>query len=187
MSLPEAAPKGGFRHTGEMLRYSGWHISVVKARFEDPEGSAFERDIVRHPGAVAVAPVTDSGTVLLVRQYRGSVDELVLEIPAGTRDVPGEPPAATAARELAEEVGMTASSWKFLAQVLNSPGFCDERTDLFLATGLRACNTAREGPEERHMEVVEVPLCDIASMIATGMLVDAQTITCLLLAVAHLA
>src|SRR5579875_2568393 len=83
------APHGGFRFLGEQERYAGWRIRVVEATFESPTGARFTRDVVRHPGAVAVVPVTDRGTALLLRQYRGPLERALLEIPAGTRDPPG--------------------------------------------------------------------------------------------------
>jgi ADP-ribose pyrophosphatase len=109
----------------EVTHFEGWRISLVKATFEAPDGTEFTRDVVRHPGAVAVVAVTDDRRVLLVRQYRGPVDRELLEIPAGTRDVEGEPPQETARRELSEEAGVRAGELRLLARVLNSPGFCD--------------------------------------------------------------
>lgn len=173
---------GGFEHLRDEPVVDGWRIRLVKATFRAPDGSIFERDVVRHPGAVAVVPVTGAGTVLLVRQYRGPVDEEVLEIPAGTRDVDGEAPEDTAARELAEEVGVRAGVIEPLCAMLNSPGFCDERTELYLARDLEPCPTERAGVEEHHMEVVEVALDEVDAMVADGRLVDGQTILALLMA-----
>ncbi|MHB8594236.1 MAG: NUDIX hydrolase [Acidimicrobiales bacterium] len=172
----------GFRHIGDHVRFEGWRISVVEATFESPDGTEFHRDVVRHPGAVAGVPVTEAGTALLVRQYRGPVDRALLEIPAGTRDVEGEAPEVTAERELVEEVGVRAGAMRLLGTVLNTPGFCDEETYLYLAEDLEPAAPARHGPEEQHIEVVEVALTDVDSMIATGELVDAQTVLGLLLA-----
>lgn len=171
-----------FRQLGEEKLFQGWRISLSKAKFEAPDGTEFSRDVVRHPGAVAVVPVTSRGTALLVRQYRGPLDRALLEIPAGTRDVDGEDPEQTALRELTEEVGVTAGELRLLATVHNSPGFCDEETLVYLATGLEQTTPMREGPEERFIEVVEVPLDDVPDMIATHQLTDAQTVLGLLLA-----
>jgi 8-oxo-dGTP pyrophosphatase MutT (NUDIX family) len=155
---------------------------VTEARFAAPDGTTFTRDIVRHPGAVAVVPLTDAGEVLLVRQYRGAVDRPLLEIPAGTRDVEGEPPEETARRELLEEVGVHARRIRPLATMLNSPGFCDEETRLFLATDLEDATPDRHGPEELSIEVVALPFTDLDALVASGELVDGQTILGLLLA-----
>jgi len=186
---PASGPAPGrapFRHTGDEVRVEGWRITVVRGSFVAPDGTPFTRDIVRHPGAVAVVPVTDHGTVLLVRQYRGPVDRELLEIPAGTRDVDGEDPARTAARELEEEVGVRAGRLVRLGAVLNSPGFCDEETVLFLARDLEPGERSGHGEEERFLDVVEVPLADVDALVAEGVLTDAQTVLGLLLARPHL-
>jgi ADP-ribose pyrophosphatase len=155
---------------------------VVEATFSAPDGTEFTRDIVRHPGAVAVVAVTDTSDVLLVRQYRGAIDRELLEIPAGTRDVDGEPPEETARRELLEEVGVHARQFRLLGTMFNSPGFCDEETYLYLATDLDAGDHDRDGVEEQHMEVVAVALGDVDRLVASGELIDGQTILGLLLA-----
>jgi ADP-ribose pyrophosphatase len=172
----------GFRFLGETVRFRGWRIDVTEARFAAPDGTEFTRDIVRHPGAVAVVALTDGGDVLLVRQYRGAVDRELLEIPAGTRDVDGEEPVETARRELLEEVGVHARHIRPLGTLFNSPGFCDEETHLFLATGLEPGTPDRDGVEERHMEVVAVALSEIDGLVAGGELIDGQTILGLLMA-----
>ncbi|HUC37487.1 MAG TPA: NUDIX hydrolase [Acidimicrobiales bacterium] len=177
-----AAGPRGFRHLDDLTLLEGWRISLVKATFEAPDGTEFTRDVVRHPGAVAVVPVTEDRRALLVRQYRGPVDRELLEIPAGTRDVEGEDPEQTAHRELMEEAGVSAAHMRLLARVLNSPGFCDEETFVYLATGLEPCASDREGPEERYIEVVEVPLAEVDELVASGRLTDAQTLIGLLLA-----
>jgi 8-oxo-dGTP pyrophosphatase MutT (NUDIX family) len=172
----------GFRFLGETVRLRGWRIALTEARFAAPDGSEFARDVVRHPGAVAVVPVTDNEDVLLVRQYRGPVDRELLEIPAGTRDVEGEPPHETARRELREEVGVQAGDIRLLGTMFNSPGFCDQETLLYLATGLRAGTPARDGVEERYIEVVTVRLADLDELVERGVLADGQTLLGLLLA-----
>jgi len=173
---------GRFRQLGEERRFQGWRISVEEATFETPDGERFTRDIVRHPGAVAVVPLTGDGTVLLVRQYRGPIDGELLEIPAGTRDVDGEPPEETAKRELEEEAGVRAGRVELLATIFNSPGFCDEKTDIYVAEDLAPGHAERDGHEERFLEVVEVPLDQVDEMIRSGRLTDAQTVLGLLLA-----
>ena len=104
------------------------------------------------------------------------MDGWLLEIPAGTRDVDGEPSEETARRELAEEVGLAADRLERLVRTANTPGFCDEFTDIYLATGLRPVASDRQGAEERFMEVVEVPLDRFDPMVDDGSIVDAQTI-----------
>ena len=124
----------------------------------------------------------DKGTVLLVRQYRAAVDRVLLEIPAGKRDVDGEDPEVTAARELEEEVGVRADRMEKLAEFFNSPGFCDEHSFVYLATGLERTEISAQGVEEEHMTVEEVALDDVTSLVAAGTLVDAKSIIGLALA-----
>jgi ADP-ribose pyrophosphatase len=156
--------------------HRGWFIRVRRATFLDPDGRPFERDIVRHPGAVAVVAVTDDDAVVLVRQYRPAVDRWLLEVPAGTCDVDGEPPEVTAGRELAEEVGYAADHLALLVSTIITPGFCDEVAHVYLATGLHPVPTGRQGAEEAYMEVVEVPLDRFDAMVDDGSVVDASTI-----------
>ncbi|HUY63099.1 MAG TPA: NUDIX hydrolase [Acidimicrobiales bacterium] len=171
----------GFSHLGDELQLEGWRITLVQGTYEAPDGTVFRRQVVRHPGAVAVVPLSDHGTVLLVRQYRPAVDRWLLEIPAGTRDVEGEEPAVTARRELAEEMGLSAAHLEQLAVVHNTPGFCDEETVLYLATGLSPTAVDRHGPEEEHIEVVEVAVSELDDLMASGALTDAQTVLGLLM------
>lgn len=173
---------GGFRRVGEETVFRGHLFSVAHLRLVDPGGEAFERDVVVHPGAVAVVPLHDDGSVTLVRQLRPAVGAAVLEVPAGTCDVDGEPTVETARRELAEEAGLEAAAFRPLATVLNSPGYTSQRTIVYLATGLSSCPTARAGVEERHMTVERVPLGDVEGLVAAGALVDATTVVGLLLA-----
>jgi len=172
-----------FRKLSEKEIYRGSLISVGAGTFEAPDGSTFERDLVHHPGAVSVVPVLDDGiSVLLVSQYRAALDVDVLEIPAGKRDVEGEPPEMTAERELAEEVGMRAGRLQKLAEFYNSPGFCDEHSFVFLALDLEPVPLSRQSPEEEHMTIERVPLDAVPRLIAAGELVDAKSIIGLCLA-----
>ena len=173
-SVPTGLPR--FRPTGEEVVHRGWAITVTKATFVDPDGVTFERDIVRHPGAVAVVAVTDAGAVVLVRQYRPALDAWILEIPAGTCDVPGEPDAETARRELAEEVGYAPGELTLLARCAITPGFCDEYSSFFLASGLTPVALDRQGIEERFMRVEEVPLDRFDALVDDGTIIDASTI-----------
>jgi ADP-ribose pyrophosphatase len=172
----ETADPPGFRKNHETELHQGWIFTVVRADFADPDGDTFQRDIVRHPGAVAVVPVTDSASVLLVRQYRPAVEQWLYEIPAGTRDVSDESPETTAGRELAEEIGRSARSLTLLTRCLNTPGFCDEETSIYLGTDLTEVSTDRQGVEERYMTVEEIPLNRFDAMVDDGSIVDAATI-----------
>lgn len=167
---------GSFRRVGEETVHEGHIIRVVVGTFEGADGHTFERDVVRHPGAVAVLPLHDDGTVTLVRQYRAPIDALLLEIPAGVRDVAGEPTEQTAARELAEEVGLGADTYEHLIDFHNAPGMSDEVVHVYVATGLRPIDSAAQGPEEEAMSIERHHLDELAVMIADGRLTDAKTV-----------
>jgi ADP-ribose pyrophosphatase len=174
---------GGFRHLSDRELVALHRIRVVKATFEAPDGTTYERDVVRDLGYVAAVPLLDDGrTVMLVRQYRGPVDQQLLEIPAGLRDHPGEALEATMHRELAEEIGRKAERLELLAHLHQAAGISDEEGWVYLATGLSEVPHARQGPEEQAMTVETVDLTDVPAMIADGRLTDAKTIVGLLLA-----
>jgi 8-oxo-dGTP pyrophosphatase MutT (NUDIX family) len=165
-----------FRQLSEEVIYRGTVVTMARGTFEAPGGERFERDLVHHPGAVVVVPLVDDETVLLVRQYRVAAGRELLEVPAGKRDVPGEPTEVTAARELAEEVGRSAQRLDLLARFYNSPGFSDEFTWLYLARDLSPVDVDPQGVEEEAMTIEEVRLADVDGLMAGGELVDAKTI-----------
>lgn len=171
----------GFTKLGEDEVVRAHHFRVARAHYRSSDGEEFTRDVVRHPGAVAVVPLHDDGTVTLVRQFRAALDVELLELPAGLRDVAGEPDAGTAARELAEEAGLAAGSLEHLVTFVNSPGFCDEDVAVFLATDLRAVPHDRHGFEEQAMTLERVPLDEAMARVVAGEITDAKTIIGLLL------
>ncbi len=171
----------GFRKVDERIVWQGTLVSAGTGTFVDPDGNEFERDVVHHPGAVVVVPAIN-GDVVLVRQYRAAIDAILLELPAGKRDVTDEPVEVTAHRELEEEVGMRAGAMEKLAEFYNSPGFCDEHSHLFLATDLTPCATSFQGHEEQHMTIERVPLDRVPDLITAGEIVDAKSIIGLCLA-----
>ena len=167
----------GFTRRSERVLHRGHIVTLAEITIVDPDGEEFARDVVRHPGAVSVVPLLDDGeTVVLVRQYRSAVEDLLLEIPAGKLDVDGEAPESAAARELEEEVGLRAGRLERLAEFYNSPGFCDEHSIVFAASDLEPCPLSAQGVEERHMSLEHVALADVPAMVADGRLVDAKTI-----------
>lgn len=166
----------GFTALDEEQIYDGWIIKVAKGRFKDPNGNIFERDVVHHPGAVAVVPIIGDD-IVLVRQYRSAIDTEIYEIPAGLRDVDGEPLAETAQRELVEEIGMSAGSLELLTSIHNSVGFCDEQIHIFLGTNLSATTRVfTDSPEEAAMDIVQLPLLAAEQMILSGEITDAKTV-----------
>jgi ADP-ribose pyrophosphatase len=174
MPSPDQA---GFRRIGERERYANAFIRLVTGTFVDPDGYTFERDIVRHLGAVCVVPLVDGHQeVLCVRQYRAPLDMAVLELPAGKLDVPGELAELCARRELVEEIGYEAATLTELGTFYNSPGFTDERTTCFLAEGLREVGREGHGVEEHHMTVERVGLLQFWDLVRAGEVIDAKTI-----------
>jgi len=171
----------GFRHLGDTEVAQLHSMRIVQGHFEAPDGTAFDRDIVRNRGAVAMVPVLDDGrTVLLVRQYRGPIDSLLLEIPAGLCDVDDEEPEATAHRELAEEIGRAAGSLDALVRYHAAAGFSDHVVQIYLATDLTEGPDSRQGVEEAHMTIEELDLGGLDRAIDDGTLTDAKSIIGLL-------
>ncbi len=179
------ASASGFGKGPEREIHNGRVFRVAIGEFVAPDGRVIERELVRHPGAVAVVPVVD-GDVVLVRQYRAALDIDLLEIPAGKRDIADEPPELCAARELAEEVGM-AGHLELLARFYNSAGFSDEECLVYLGTDLEAVPTKAHGIEEQYMTIERVRLADAPALIARGEIRDAKTIIGLMLARERLA
>ena len=173
----------GFSQSDEHVVHElGRGITFNELTLGTPTGARVQRQVIRHPGAVAVVPMIDASHALLVRQYRAAVDAEVLEIPAGMRDVPGEDPAVTAQRELAEEVGQRAAQLKLLTVFWNAIGLSDESTHVYLGTELSAVPVDRHGPEEEAMTLVAVNLTVVPTLVANGELRDAKSIVGLLLA-----
>lgn len=170
-----------FRILDDDTVWTGRRIAAAEVRVAAPDGSILERDVVHHPGAVGVVPLHDDGTVTLVRQYRVAIDADTWEIPAGLRDVEGEPPAETAHRELIEEAGLRPGHLEFLVSFHNSPGFTDERVDVYLATRLEPVPDDRQGVEEEHMLVDRVTLDAALAMVDDGRITDAKTVIALLM------
>jgi ADP-ribose pyrophosphatase len=127
--------------------------------------------------------VLDDGvpTVVFVRQYRGPLDQYVLEVPAGMRDVLDEPPELTAQRELIEEAGLSAGHLEHLTAYLTSAGMMDSELHIYLATDLSPVERDLHGPEETHMEVLRIPLAEAVEMVVRGEIKDAKTVIGLLL------
>lgn len=143
-----------------------------------PNGETARREIVEHRGAVAIVPLLNRDTVLLIRQYRQAVGETLLEIPAGTLE-PEEPPEACARRELAEETGYTARQLRKLFSQYLAPGYSQEVLHVYLAEDLAP---APQRPDKDELvELVPTPLREVETMILQGQIKDAKTIAGLLM------
>jgi 8-oxo-dGDP phosphatase len=151
--------------------YEGRVIRLQKDTVAMPGGGDSVREVVHHPGAVAVVALDDDAQVVLVRQYRHPVGNYLWELPAGLRDADGEPPLETAKRELAEEVRLAAERWSLLTTHYSSPGFCDEQVLVYLAEGLTDVDRP-EGftveHEELDMTVERVPLAEAVAQVFDG-------------------
>ncbi len=157
--------------------YRGKIINVRQDRVKDAQGKEAFREVVEHPGAVAVLAVNQNNEAILVRQHRQPAEEVLLEIPAGKLE-PNEEPLECARRELVEEAGLNAGSWQELACFYTSPGFCDEIIYLFLAERLVQGEAATIDPEENIREEA-VALPEAVKMIADGRIKDGKTIIAL--------
>jgi 8-oxo-dGTP pyrophosphatase MutT (NUDIX family) len=163
---------GSWPVLGTEVLASGHVVRYRKDMVQMPDGQRIGREVVEHPGAVAVVALDDDCKVLLIRQYRHPVGRQLWEIPAGLRDVAGEPPLATAERELLEEAGYRAARWHVLADFFSSPGISSERLRVFLATDLTFVPGDERDyvpdHEEAHLLVEWAPLDEVVSRFLGG-------------------
>ena len=162
--------------------FSGRIVSLNLDTVEFPDGSTGKLEMLRHPGASAVVPFLDNPTgddprIVLIRQFRHAAEGDMWEIPAGRLDA-GEEPEACARRELREETGYSAAECRRLVTILTTPGFTDERIHLFVATGLRAGEHAREADE--FLEVHEIRWSEALRLAEQGDIADAKTLSAIL-------
>ena len=183
----------GFSTEANFLRikeseiHRSYVFDLVSSVFVAPDGQHLQRDIVRHPGAVAVVAVDrNSNQVVMVRQFRPPVDHQVLEIPAGRLDPDDDSPALAAERELAEETGLACGPLVKLGSFLNSPGFTDELTHIFLTDAFHNVEAKRDEGEEQWMTVEWISLDDVLPMIERGEINDVKSVIGLLLTVHRL-
>ncbi|NJL95195.1 MAG: NUDIX hydrolase [Anaerolineae bacterium] len=154
------------------------HIAWVRYDLRLPNGTAWQREVLHHPGAVAIVPLKADGQVVLVRQYRLAAATFLLELPAGTLE-PGEAPAACARRELQEEAGYLPGQLDPLGRFFVAPGISQEQMDLFVARDLIPSRLPADADEA--LEVVEMPLAQALHLAQTGEIRDAKTLLGLLL------
>jgi ADP-ribose pyrophosphatase len=157
--------------------YKGKIITLNIDTVTLPNGVTVDLEMVRHPGAAAVVPLKDDGTLVLIRQFRHAAGGFIYEIPAGKLH-PGEDPKACAARELEEEIGYRAETLELLSSIFTAPGFTDEVIHIYKATGMTAGQQQLDRDEV--LEVIEMPLQEAIDMIRAGLIRDAKTMVGLL-------
>lgn len=152
-----------------------WQGHIIKLRVDDLEvdGHNTTREVIEHNGGVVIAGLTGEGKVLLVKQYRYSLDKELIELPAGRIEA-GEDPFPAARRELTEETGYRAEHWRELARMYTAPGFCNELLYVYEATGLSFVGKNLDYDEET--EVLELTLAEAWKLVTAGAIEDAKTI-----------
>ena len=184
----ETAPPSGLeeRVVASRVIHEGGYLQFRVDTVERADGSRAERDVVGHPGAVAIVAIDDADRVLLVRQFRLPAGGILLEIPAGTLDVDHdtgeiEEPDGAARRELEEETGYRARSWRRLASFWTAPGFASELMHLYLATDLEAAHEGGLGPDEdERLELEPRSFAAAIDALESGEIADAKSIAGLL-------
>jgi ADP-ribose pyrophosphatase len=152
--------------------------NIISVQVDDvvlPDGNQSKREIVRHPGAVAVIPVTKDGKMVMVEQYRKALERSLLEIPAGKLE-PGEDPARTAERELEEETGYRAGKMEYITSFYTSPGFADELIHLYYADQLEKADNPLAGDADEFVELYEITLDEALRFMEEKRIHDAKTV-----------
>lgn len=150
---------------------------VISLQVDDvilPNGKSAKREIIKHPGAVAIIPITAEGKLVLVEQYRKALERSIIEIPAGKID-PGEEPANTARRELEEETGYGTRDLKYLQSFATSPGFADEIIHVYVAKDLYVLDEKAPLDEDEFINLLEVTLEEAQEMVKDQRIYDAKT------------
>jgi ADP-ribose pyrophosphatase len=163
------------RYLGERLIATTSFMEIARRYYLAADGRSARREVIRHPGAVAVVPVID-GDVVLIAQHRVAIDTDLLEIPAGKCDIPGEDPETTARRECEEEVGYHPNRLTLLQTFYTTPGFTDELIWLYLAEDLEPVESRPQGIEEERAEVVRLPIEEALRRVRDGEILDAKTL-----------
>lgn len=157
----------------EQLILEGARFNVHRMELVGSDGETYHREVIRHPGAVVLLPLLDEDTVVMIENHRMTVDETLLELPAGTRE-PNELAEQTAKRELIEETGYRAGSLSLLHQFYSAPGIADERMHLYVARNLTEVGHQREATERIENRIAT--RSEIKEWIADGTIQDAKTL-----------
>lgn len=157
--------------------YDGSFLDIRRDTMRLPTGDAATREYVRHPGAVAIVPLLDDGRLVMERQYRAPLKQILLEFPAGKID-PGEDTKTCAIRELIEETGYRAAEWARACEIHNAAAYSTERIEIWFARGLTLGDRALDDGE--HIEVLAMSLEELEALAAQGALTDAKTLIGLL-------
>jgi ADP-ribose pyrophosphatase len=169
---------------GSRTEFRGKIIAVRVDDVRMSDGSVVQRELVSHPGAVAVVALDDEGKIVLVNQYRPAVRARLDELPAGLLDVDGEPALDAAKRELAEETRLAADEWNVLVDLYSSPGMTDEAVRIFLARGLSPVDDAFEPEhEELTMTTFREPLAESVRRVLAGGITNSSAVAGILAAV----
>ena len=156
--------------------FEGKIIKVTLDQARLPDGSVAPREVVYHPGGVAVLALDEDNTVYLVKQYRYPIQQLLLELPAGKLDHGAEENVLLGAqRELSEETGLEAAEWTYLGYTLASPGFCDEALHMYLARGLT--RKRQHLDEDEFLDVVTMPFGQLVEQVMDGTITDGKTVS----------
>ena len=156
--------------------FEGKIIKVTLDQAQLPDGTLAAREVVYHPGGVAVLALDDDNTVYLVKQYRYPIQQLLLELPAGKLDHGAEENVLLGAqRELSEETGLEAAQWTYLGYTLASPGFCDEALHMYLARGLT--RKRQHLDEDEFLDVVTMPFGQLVEQVMDGTITDGKTVS----------
>ncbi|KHD86034.1 NUDIX domain-containing protein [Heyndrickxia ginsengihumi] len=155
--------------------FSGKIINLQVQDVELPNGKTSKREIIKHPGAVAVLAITEDGNVVLVEQYRKPMEKSLIEIPAGKLEG-NEDPQEAALRELEEETGYACKNIELITSFYTAPGFADELIHLYIATDLKKLENPKSADEDEFVELIEVSLQKASEWIKSGKICDAKTL-----------
>lgn len=165
----------GFKVEGAEVVHTGAVVRTEILSIRTPDGDLIDRQVIRHPGAVAVVAI-HAGELVLVQQYRAALDADLIEIPAGKRDIDGEPPEQAARRELIEEVGLDPQSLVELGTFVTAAGFCDEDIIIYGTNDCVEVERQVDGVEEAHSQILRMPVADALAKAGQGGFTDAKTV-----------